>query len=170
MFLGKSQTRTRTTGFGLVQTGSQSVRDRTSPTLGWVASRPPKTSCTLCTSIRCQGSAPVQPSNCSASITANRAQQWLEPYAQCLELGQWHSHTALAACTRGAAKQVQLPEVMPGGGTGAAAPGPSTTPSTTAPTWVPLPSLWCLIWALEYPPRMAMPSWEMLQWCLRHRR
>ena len=33
MFLGKSQTGTRTTGFGLVQTGFQSVWDRTSPTL-----------------------------------------------------------------------------------------------------------------------------------------
>ena len=27
----------------------------------------------------------------SARITANRAQCWLEPYAQCLEMGQWHS-------------------------------------------------------------------------------
>ena len=34
VFLGKSQTWTRTTGFGLVQTGFQSVWDRTSPTLG----------------------------------------------------------------------------------------------------------------------------------------
>ena len=34
VFSGKSQTWTRTAGFGLVQTGSQSVRDRTSPTLG----------------------------------------------------------------------------------------------------------------------------------------
>ena len=32
-FLGKSQTGTGTAGFGLVQTGSQSVWDRTSPTL-----------------------------------------------------------------------------------------------------------------------------------------
>ena len=37
-FLGKSQTGTGTAGFGLVQTGFQSVPDRTSPTLpsiGW---------------------------------------------------------------------------------------------------------------------------------------
>ena len=27
----------------------------------------------------------------SASVTADRAQHWLEPYAQCLESGQWHS-------------------------------------------------------------------------------
>ena len=33
VFLGKSQTWTGTVGFGLVQTGSQSVRDQTSPTL-----------------------------------------------------------------------------------------------------------------------------------------
>ena len=33
VFSGKSQTWTRTVGFGPVQTGSQSVRDRTSPTL-----------------------------------------------------------------------------------------------------------------------------------------
>ena len=33
VFLGKSQTGTGTTRFGPVQTGSQSVRDRTSPTL-----------------------------------------------------------------------------------------------------------------------------------------
>ena len=34
VFLGKSQTWTRTAGFGPVQTGFQSVWDRTSPTLG----------------------------------------------------------------------------------------------------------------------------------------
>ena len=33
VFLGKSWTWTGTAGFGLVQTGSQSVRDQTSPTL-----------------------------------------------------------------------------------------------------------------------------------------
>ena len=36
VFLGKSQTWSGTTGFGLVQTGSQLVRDQTSPTLLYV--------------------------------------------------------------------------------------------------------------------------------------
>ena len=35
----------------------------------------------------------------SASITANRAQRWLETYAQCLKSGQWHSQIALEAHT-----------------------------------------------------------------------
>ena len=39
VFLGKSQTGTGTAGFGLVQTRSQSVQDRTSPTLATTASR-----------------------------------------------------------------------------------------------------------------------------------
>ena len=42
----------------------------------------------------------------SAGVTANRAQRWLEPYTQCLELGQWHSHTAQEARTQVAAKLV----------------------------------------------------------------
>ena len=33
----------------------------------------------------------------SASVTTDRAQHWLEHYTQCLESGQWHSCTALAA-------------------------------------------------------------------------
>ena len=41
MFLGKSQIRTRTVGFGLVQTGSQSVQDQTSPTLAPVVEAGP---------------------------------------------------------------------------------------------------------------------------------
>ena len=64
----------------------------------------------------------------SAGVTADRAQRWLEPYAQCLKLGQWHSQTTLAAHAWVVAKQAQLREVAPGGGTGAAVPGPSTIP------------------------------------------
>ena len=33
----------------------------------------------------------------SAGVTADRAQCWLEPYAQHLESGQWHSRTTLEA-------------------------------------------------------------------------
>ena len=68
------------------------------------------------------------------SAHTNRAQHWLEPYTQCLKLGQWNSQTTLAALSRVVAKQVQPPKVAPGGGARAAAPRPSTTHSTTAPT------------------------------------
>ena len=65
----------------------------------------------------------------------------LEPYAQCLKLGQWHSHTTLAARAHAATKQTQLCEVVPRGGTGAAAPGTSTTHSSATvanhPTMAP---------------------------------
>ena len=42
----------------------------------------------------------------SAGVTVDRAQRWLEPYAQQLESKQWYSHTAQAACTQAAAKSV----------------------------------------------------------------
>ena len=42
----------------------------------------------------------------SASITADRAQRWLEPYTQCLKTGQWHSRTTLEAHAQAVAKQV----------------------------------------------------------------
>ena len=40
----------------------------------------------------------------SAGVTADRAQRWLEPYAQCLESGQWHSRTTQEARAQAAAK------------------------------------------------------------------
>ena len=40
----------------------------------------------------------------SAGITTDRAWHWLEPYAQHLESGQWHSRTALEARAWAAAK------------------------------------------------------------------
>ena len=82
----------------------------------------------------------------SAGITADRAQRWLEPYAQRLESGQWHSRTALEACARAAAKPARPRKATPGGGTGAAVPRPSSTHSNTAPTlgavvFPPVPNL-----------------------------
>ena len=70
----------------------------------------------------------------SAGVTADRAQHWLEPYARRLESGQWHSRTALEAHAWAAAKPARPHKAAPGGGTGAAMPGPSSTRSNTAPT------------------------------------
>ena len=53
----------------------------------------------------------------SAGVTADRAQHWLEPYAQCLESGQWHSRTALEAHAQVAAKPARPHKAVPGGGT-----------------------------------------------------
>ena len=69
----------------------------------------------------------------SAGVTTNRAQHWLEPYAQRLKSVQWHSRTALEACAQAAAKPARPHKAAPGGGTGAAVPGPSTTQSSMAP-------------------------------------
>ena len=82
----------------------------------------------------------------SAGITADRAQRWLEPYTRCLESGQWHSQTALEAHAQVAAKPAQPCKAAPGGGTGAAMPGPSSTHSNMAPVldaivFPPVPNL-----------------------------
>ena len=82
----------------------------------------------------------------SAGVRADRAQHWLKPYTQCLESGQWHSRTSQEACTRVAAKPARPRKTTPGGGTGAAAPGPSTRQSSTAPisaavAFPPVPNL-----------------------------
>ena len=42
----------------------------------------------------------------SAGVMINRAQRWLEPYAQWFESWQWFSHTARAARARAAARTV----------------------------------------------------------------
>ena len=96
----------------------------------------------------------------SAGVTTKRAQHWLEPYAQCLELGQWHSQTALEAHALVVAKQVQPRNVSPGWGTGAAVPRPSATLSSMAPilgavTFLPVPNL-----GIGTLPRMTMSSWK----------
>ena len=106
----------------------------------------------------------------SAGVTTDRAQHWLEPYTQRLESGQWHSRTALEACAQAVAKPAQPRKATPGGGTGAAVPGPSTTHSSTAPALGAVVFRQCPIWASEVLPKMTMSSWKMLQRCLRHRR
>ena len=82
----------------------------------------------------------------SAGVTTDRAQCWLEPYAQCLESGQWHSRTALEACARAVAKLAQPHKAMPGGGTGATMPRSSNTHFNMAPilgaiVFPPVPNL-----------------------------
>ena len=82
----------------------------------------------------------------SAGITTDRAQCWLEPYAKCLESGQWDSRTALEAHAQMAAKPVQPHKAMLGGGTRAAVPEPSNTHFNTAPVlgavvFPPVPNL-----------------------------
>ena len=75
----------------------------------------------------------------SASITANRAQCWLEPYAQRLKLGQWHSCTTQEARAWVAANRHNVIRPCQGGGMGAAGPRPSTTQSSMAPTSFAIP-------------------------------
>ena len=82
----------------------------------------------------------------SAGVTADRAQCWLEPYTQLLELGQWHRQTALEARARAVAKPARPCKAAPGGGTGATMPRPSNTHSNMAPTlgavvFPPVPNL-----------------------------
>ena len=82
----------------------------------------------------------------SAGVTADRAQRWLEPYAQHLESGQWHSRTTLEARAQAVAKPARPRKAAPGGGTGATVPGPSTMYSSTAPAlgaiaFPPVPNL-----------------------------
>ena len=52
----------------------------------------------------------------SAGITADRAQHWLEPYAQHLESGQRHSRTSLEARPWAAAKPARPHKAVQGGG------------------------------------------------------
>ena len=74
VFWGKSQTWTGTAGFGLVQTGSQSVWDRTSPTLGQPSCCTPGT---LSSMSQCWSCRPKHDSQLSPVAMAHHHQSWL---------------------------------------------------------------------------------------------